>query len=160
MRLSGNKSAATSAVISLIICWLWEAVEPSWWPGLGGLVVYRVGVLLLLQIFSTNKTTMRNRKQGRVENLGHEIFNKSEHHSEVGQRSQFCDGNKNIIYQDDDEEEEEQEEDEPDHEAHYLLSDGKTYIVILCLIVLCGGIVVSNIFFPNRDRDKKNNEGK
>ena len=57
---------------------------------------------------------------------------------------------------------EEQEEDEPDQRAHYLLSDGKTYIVILCLIVLCGGIVVSNIFFPNRDRDKKNNnsEGK
>ena len=42
---------------------------------------------------------------------------------------------------------------------HYLLSDGKTYVVILCVIVLCGAIVVSNIFFPNKDRDKKKEEG-
>ena len=40
-----------------------------------------------------------------------------------------------------------------------MLSDGKTYIFILCIIVLCGAIVVSNIFFPNKDRDKKNKEG-
>ena len=42
----------------------------------------------------------------------------------------------------------------------YDSDDGKTYIFILCIIVLCGAIVVSNIFFPNKDRDKKNKEGK
>ena len=32
---------------------------------------------------------------------------------------------------------------------HYLLSDGKTYIVLLGVIAICGATVVSNIFFPN-----------
>ena len=56
--------------------------------------------------------------------------------------------------------EEEEEEEVEEGKDHYLLSDGKTYIFILCIIVLCGAIVVSNIFFPNKDRDKKNKEGK
>ena len=36
---------------------------------------------------------------------------------------------------------------------HYLLSDGKTYIVLLGVIAICGATVVSNIFFPN-NKDK------
>jgi len=83
--------------------------------------------------------TMRNRKQSKIENIGHEMHHNTADRSEV------------------DSEEEEEEEVEQGKD-HYLLSDGKTYIFILCIIVLCGAIVVSNIFFPNKDRDKKNKE--
>ena len=43
---------------------------------------------------------------------------------------------------------------------HYLLSDGKTYIVLLGVIAICGATVVSNIFFPsNKDKlDSQNTE--
>merc|ERR1740123_2277720 len=34
---------------------------------------------------------------------------------------------------------------------HYLLSDGKTYIVLLGVIFICGATVVSNIFFPKNE---------
>jgi len=39
---------------------------------------------------------------------------------------------------------------------HYLLSDGKTYIVILCVIVVCGAISLQNIFFPNNKEKLEN----
>jgi len=43
---------------------------------------------------------------------------------------------------------------------HYLLSDGKTYIVILCVIIVCGTIVLQNIFFPNKEKlDNQKNQG-
>ena len=43
---------------------------------------------------------------------------------------------------------------------HYLLSDGKTYIVLLGVIAICGATVVSNIFFPNNKEklDSQNTE--
>ena len=53
-------------------------------------------------------------------------------------------------------------EEESNQNDHYLLSDGKTYIVILGVILMCGGIVVSNIFFPNQNKKAQDNsqEGK
>ena len=153
--MTDNKCGASSGLLSIFICWLREAAPSQ-----------LVAAAAELQIFSTK---MRSRKQGRVENLGYqEVYNNTELQSEVSQTSLLEIAIlRRIYHQDDDEEkegeeEEEEEEDELEHKDHYLLSDGKTYILILCLIVLCGGIVVSNIFFPNRDRDKKNNnsEGK
>ena len=43
---------------------------------------------------------------------------------------------------------------------HYLLSDGKTYIVILCVILLCGAISISNIFFPTQKEKVENQNQK
>ena len=43
---------------------------------------------------------------------------------------------------------------------HYLLSDGKTYIVILCVIMLCGAISISNIFFPTQKEKVENQNQK
>ena len=44
-------------------------------------------------------------------------------------------------------EEEDVQTDEEQHEYH-LLGDGKVYLVLLFTILLCGGLVLSNIFLP------------
>ena len=113
---------------------------------------------------------VKNRKQ----NFSHKVENIGTIYQTLGVRLRISFKNPHIsILKDDSNEDDfhvtdEEEENEIPEEIdtggggtdHYLLSDGKTYIVILCVIIVCGTIVLQNIFFPNKEKlDNQKNQG-
>merc|ERR1712029_117621 len=93
---------------------------------------------------------VKNRKQ----NFSHKVENIGTIYQTLGD-----DSNEDDFHVTDEEEENEIPEEIDSGRGgtdHYLLSDGKTYIVILCVIVVCGAISLQNIFFPNNKEKLEN----